>query len=193
LKKYILAALVLLGSLKGSVHAQVVSIDLATSPNVDFTFNTITKLNNGIIIPNAISVNIEAVGTQWDMYVGSVTAIAGDWDNVSYYTTTGNGNIPVNILQMRAHNLSNTSQISSYVPLQDIAVSTLDIIGDHLNAPDPAVNCSDLIPQGTNTPGSYTTDPQCYQFRIDLKLTPGIIYRPGVYTMQIEFIIAADL
>ena len=176
-----------------NANAQMVNIDLATSPTADFTFDNIFKLNYGIVLPNAITLNVEAVGTQWDLYVGTVTTIAGMWDNASYYTSTGNGSIPVGILQMRVHNLSNTPQISGYVPLQDIAVSTLDIIGDHLVAPDPAVNCSDLINTGTNTAGSYTVDPQCYQFKVDLKLTPGISYRPGLYTLQIEFIIAEDL
>ena len=176
-----------------NANAQMVNIDLATSPTADFTFDNIFKLNYGIVLPNAITLNVEAVGTQWDLYVGTVTTIAGMWDNASYYTSTGNGSVPVGILQMRVHNLSNTPQISGYVPLQDIAVSTLDIIGDHLVAPDPAVNCSDLINTGTNTAGSYTVDPQCYQFKVDLKLTPGITYRPGLYTLQIEFIIAEDL
>lgn len=176
-----------------NANAQMVNIDLATSPTADFTFDNIFKLNYGIVLPNAITLNVEAVGTQWDLYVGTVTTIAGMWDNASYYTSTGNGSIPVGILQMRVHNLSNTPQISGYVPLQDIAVSTLDIIGDHLVAPDPAVNCSDLINTGTNTAGSYTVDPQCYQFKVDLKLTPGFTYRPGLYTLQIEFIIAEDL
>jgi len=186
--------IVLIISFHGNiVRAQTVSIDLATPANLEFSFNTINKLINGIVIPNAIVLNVEATGGQWDLYVGSVTTIAGTWDNVQYYTTSGNGAPPVNLLQMRVHNLSGTPLISGYVPLQDIATSTLDIIGNHLSAPDPAVNCGDIIPVGTNTPGSYTTDPQCYQFRVDLKMAPGTIYRPGLYTMQIEYVIAEDL
>lgn len=175
------------------IRAQTVSIDLTSPGNVDFTFNTIHKLINGIVIPNAIVINVEATGGQWDLYVGSVTAVAGTWDNAQYYTTSGNGSPPVNLLQMRVHNLSGTPLISGYVPMQDIATSTLDIIGNHLNSPDPAVNCSDIIPAGTNTPGSYLTDPQCYSFRVDLKMAPGTIYRPGLYTLQIEYVIAEDL
>ena len=173
--------------------AQAVNIDLASSTNVDFTFDNINKLTYGIVLPNAITLNVEAVGTKWDLYVGTVTTIAGTWDNAIYYTSTGNGSIPVGILQMRVHNLSNTPQISGYVPMQNIATSTLDIIGNHLSAPDPAVNCSDLVHVGTNTAGTYAVDPQCYQFRVDLKVVPGIVYRPGLYTLQIEFIIAQDL
>ena len=175
------------------VCSQTVNIDLASSANVDFTFDNIQKITYGIVIPNAITFNIEAVGTQWDLYVGSVTTIAGTWDNAIYYTSTGNGLPPVSMLQMRVHNLSNTQQISGYFAVQDIAVSTLDLIGKHLVAPDPAVNCSDLVPTGTNVAGTYVTDPQCYQFKVDLKIVPGIIYRPGLYTLQIEYIIAEDL
>lgn len=63
--------------------AQAVNIDLATSTNVDFTFDNINKLNYGIVLPNAITLNVEAVGTQWDLYVGTVTTVAGTWDNAT--------------------------------------------------------------------------------------------------------------
>ncbi|HRH66584.1 MAG TPA: hypothetical protein PLU53_09835 [Bacteroidia bacterium] len=172
--------------------AQSVDIILASDPAVEFTFNTVAKLVNGIVIPNAVTVNVEATGTGWDLYTGAVTTTPGTWDNAQYYASSGNGLPPVSILQMRVHNLSNTPLISGYVPVQDIATSTLDIIGDHLS-PDADINCSDPTPTGTNTAGSYTTDPQCYQFKVDLKLAPGLNYRPGVYTLQIEFIIAPDL
>jgi hypothetical protein len=173
--------------------AQSVDISLVSNPNVEFTFNTMNKLVNGIVIPNAITFDVTAVGTRWDLYVGSVTSTASIWDNAQYYTTSGNGLPPVGLLQMRVHNLSNTPRISGYVPIQDVATTNLDIIGNHLSNPDPAVNCSDPVHTGTNTPGSYLADPECYQFRVDLKITPGLNYRPGVYTMEIEFIIAADL
>jgi len=173
-------------------RAQTVDITLATNPNVEFTFNSVAKLVNGIVIPNAVTVNIEAIGIGWDLYAGAVTTTPGTWDNAQYYTSSGNGQPPVSILQMRVHNLSNTPLISGYAPLQDIATSTLDFIGNHM-AVDADINCSDPSPVGTNAAGSYTTDPQCYQFKVDLKVTPGLTYRPGVYTLQIEFIVAPDL
>ena len=175
-----------------AIRAQTVDIILATNPNVEFTFNSVAKLVNGIVIPNAVTVNIEAIGTGWDLYAGTVTTTPGTWDNAQYYTSSGNGTPPVSILQMRVHNLSNTPLISGYVPMQDVATSTLDIIGNHLGL-DTDINCTDPSPAGTNTAGSYTTDPQCYQFRVDLKLAPGLNYRPGVYTLHLAFIVAPDL
>jgi hypothetical protein len=196
IKKFLIvlsAALVFDFAGNRNLFAQTVSIDLASATNVDFTFNTISKLTNGIVLPNAITLNIESTGGQWDLYTGTVTSVAGTWDNAIYYTSTGNGAPPVSMLEMRVHNLSNTQQISGYVPMQDISTSTLDIIGNHLSAPDPAVNCADVVHIGTNTIGSYTTDPQCYQFKVDLKIIPGFVYRPGLYTLQIEYIIQEDL
>lgn len=172
--------------------AQTVSIDLASATSVDFTFDTFHKLTNGIFIPNAILLNVEATGTQWDLYMGAATSVAGAWDNVQYYGTSGNPAPPVSIVQCRVHNLSSTPLMSGFVPLQDIATSTMNIIGNPLSA-DPTINCSDSNPTGTNTAGSYTTDPNCYQFRVDLRITPGLNYRPGLYNLQIEFIIAPDL
>ncbi len=169
-----------------------VSIDISTDPNVQFTFNTIAKLTGGLVAPNAITINIEAVGTRWDLYAGSVTSVPGVWDNSQFYSSSGDGNPPVNLLQLRVHNASNTENNSGYLPLQDVATSTLNIIGNR-TATDTPVNCSDVNHIGTNTPGSYLTDPQCYQFRVDLKATPGIYYRPGIYTMELVFIIAPDL
>lgn len=183
---------VLLCRIASPAKAQSVDIDLVSATNVDFTFDSFYKLTNGIFVANAITLNVDAIGTQWDLYMGSVTTIPGVWDNVQYYGSTGNGSPNVNMVQCRVHNLSNTPLISGFVPLQDIATSTLDIIGNH-NAVDPAVNCSDPSPVGTNTPGSYLADPQCYQFRVDLRIVPGYNYRPGLYTLQIEFIIAQDL
>lgn len=173
-------------------NAQTVNIDLVSANNVDFRFDSFYKLTNGIFIANAIMFNVEAVGTQWDLYMGSSTTIPGVWDNVQYYGSSGNGAPSVGIVQTRVHNLSGTPLISGFVPLQDITTSTLDIIGNH-NAIDAPINCSDPSPTGTNTPGSYLADPQCYQFRVDLRIVPGYNYRPGLYTLQIDFIIAPDL
>lgn len=173
-------------------RSQSVDVSLASATNVEFTFDTFQKLMNGIFIANAITLNIEATGTQWDLYMGSVTTTPGVWDNIQYYGTSGNAAPNVDLVKVRVHNLSNTPVMSGFVGLQDVATSTMDIIGNR-NALDPAVYCSDASPVGTNVAGSYTTDPQCYQFRVDLRIVPGMGYRPGLYTLQIEFVIAQDL
>src|SRR5689334_18957989 len=133
-----------------SLKAQTVSFELQTSPSIDFVFNTIEKYKNGIIIPNAVTLNVVATGTQWDMYVGSITTTAGTWDNTQYYTSTGDGFPPVNILKVAFRNTSSTPLLAGYQPMQDIATTSLDIIGDHTHAPDSPVHCSDVNHAGTN-------------------------------------------
>lgn len=173
--------------------AQSVSFDFVTRPSIEFTFNTITKYQNGIVIPAAVILNVVATGTQWDMYVGTTTTAAGVWDNLQYYSSTGDGSPSVGLLQIAFRNTSNTSQISGYVPLQDIATTTLDVIGNHNSSPDPSVNCNDVVHQGTNTAGTYLTDPQCYQFKVDFKIVPGTTYRAGVYNLRVDIILVQDL
>src|SRR5262249_54066053 len=148
----------LMGTLKAS--AQSVSFDLVTNPTVEFTFNTMNKYQNGIIILSVVTLNVVATGTKWNLYVGSSATAAVIWTNIQYYSSTGDGSPPVSLLQFAIRNTSNTPQITGYVPMQDLATTTLDVIGNHNTAPNPAVNCGDVVHQGTNTPGTYLTDPQ---------------------------------
>jgi len=175
------------------LRAQTVSFELKTNPSIDFTFNTIAKYQSGITIPNAVTLNVVATGTQWDLYVGSITATAGTWDNTQYYCATGDGFPPVSILKVAFRNSGSTPLLTGYLPMEDISTTTLDIIGDHTHVSDPPINCGDVNHQGTNTEGTYLTDPQCYQFKVDFKIVPGLNYRAGVYTLTAEIIIAPDL
>jgi hypothetical protein len=175
------------------MNGQSVSFDIVTNPSIEFTFNSINKYQNGIIIPNAVTLNIVATGTNWDLYTGSTTSTAGVWDNVQYYSNVGDGFPSVGLLQVAFRNTSSTSQITGYVPMEDIGTTTLDVIGNHSSSPDPTVNCSDVVHQGTNSPGTYVTDPQCYTFKVDFKIVPGLTYRAGVYNLRVDIILAPDL
>lgn len=171
----------------GTIHAQSVSFELKTSPTISFDFNSIQDYENGITIMNAVTLNIEAVGTQWDLYVGATTTVAGSWDVTSTYSTTGS--LPgVNILELNFRNLSNTSLQTGFFPLTDISTPTY-IIGTSA-APDIGISCPN---QGTNTAGSYLTNPNCYSFDVDLRINPGFTYRPGLYELRIDYVIVQDL
>jgi len=174
-----------------ALSAQSVSFDLKTSPSVDFTFNTIEKCINGITMPHALDLNVNVTGGEWDLYIGTTTTGAGTWNLSTSYSSTGIATPPVSILQARVYNPNNTSLTGGgFFPLSDIATPTY-MIGSLSN--DPSVGCGDPSPVGTNQAGSYTSDPSCYRFRVDLKLTPGLIYRPGLYTLRVDFILIEDL
>jgi hypothetical protein len=174
-----------------ATNAQSVSLESKTSPDLDFTFNSIEKYVNGITIPHALELNINTIGAEWDLYIGATSVTPGAFNVVNSYSNTGISPPPVSIIQARVYNSSNTpTSGSGFFPLTDIA-SPVYIIGS--NANDATVNCGDANPTGTNAPGSYLSDPECYKLKVDLKLTPGLIYRPGLYTLRIDFILIEDL
>lgn len=166
---------------------QSVSFALKTSPNQSFVFNTIDKYQKGIVLPSFLTLRVEAT-TEWDLYVGTTTIAGGFFDVNNSYGTSGNASIPVNILQARVYNSSNTSQTStSFFNLSDLS-NPVYVIGSA--ADNPAVACGST---NTNIAGSYTTQPQCYMFKVDLKATPGLNYRAGSYSLRVDFILVQDL
>lgn len=173
-----------------SSFAQTVALANKTSPNVEFTFNTINEYVNGITLSNVLTLNIDASLTQWDLYVGATSASAGEWDATTHYSNLG-APPDVGLMQVRFRNASNTSLVSGFFPLTDIAAPT-HIIGDYLS-PDLPISCDDVSPAGTNMAGDYLSRPECYKFNVDLRITPGLTYRAGLYTMRIDFILAPDL
>jgi hypothetical protein len=177
--------------MSSEIKAQSLSFDAKSSPDLDFTFNSIQKYINGITVAHALELNINAIGSEWDLYIGATTTAAGSFNVINSYSNTGTTPPPVSLIQARIYDSNNTPiSGSGFFPLTDIATPTY-IIGSSSN--DAAVNCGDAVPTGTNTPGSYLTDPECYKFKVDLKLVPGLTYRPGLYTLRIDFIIIEDL
>jgi hypothetical protein len=170
------------------VSAQSVSFALKTSPNINLTFDTIEKYKNGIVIPSFVTLKVESVGTEWDLYMGTTTTSGGFFDANTTYGISGNSSVPVNILQARVFNASGTSQTgSSFFTLTDISNPTY-LIGSAAN--NAAVACGSV---GANSPGSYATQPQCYQFKVDLKATPGLSYKAGSYSLRVDFVLIQDL
>lgn len=168
--------------------AQTVNFALKTGPSVNFVFDSIDKYNNGIVIPSFLTLRVEA-GTKWDLYVGTNTSTGGFFDVNTSYSSTGISSIPVNVLQARISNASHTS------PKDNVFFGLTDISNPEYLIGSPATDAaSNVCPSsGTNTAGSYTTEPQCYTFKVDLKAKPGLGYRPGSYSLQIDFVIVPDL
>ncbi|ASB49110.1 hypothetical protein CDL62_08140 [Alkalitalea saponilacus] len=172
--------------LSGLINAQdELSFAVKTSPSVEFNFTTVNQYLTGATVSNAITLNIES-DVQWDLYVGTQTDEPGFWNEISTYSIHGD-KPPVSILQMRVRNLSNTSLVSGFVPLSDIT-DPVYIIGSE--AEDFPVNCPD---QGTNAPGSYLVNPNCYRFSIDLRVVPGFDYKAGLYSLTIQYVLVEDL
>ena len=184
----ILGIIIVIAACGLSVKSQSVSFGITSaSSNISFDFNTINKYKTGIILYNAFELNVDVTGTQWDLYVGATTTVAGDFDVVSTYSSTGS-TPPISLIQMQFRNSNNTSLMSGFFPLTDISSPTY-IIGTSA-APDLSISCPNV---GTNVAGSYTTNPACYKFKVDMKVTPGFTYKSGLYTLRIDYILIEDL
>ena len=169
------------------LSAQSLSFALKTSPNVSFSFTTVQQYQSGKTIMDAVSLNIQSSGTRWDLYVGATTTVAGQWDVVSLYSPSY-GIIPtVDILKLQFRNLSSTSLVSGFFSLTDVTAPVY-IIGTSLS--DLPVSCPAT---GTNTAGSYLVNPNCYQFKVDMKITPGFSLRPGLYSLRVDYYLVQDL
>jgi hypothetical protein len=167
-------------------RGQSLSFEVVSNPDVDFVFNTIQKYQTGIVAMNAITLRVTATGVSWDLYVGAQTDLAGTWDVISSYGLSGELPI-VALLKIRFRNTANTALIPDYFDLTDISSPTY-VIGSAID--DPGVSCPD---QGTNEPGSFLAQPQCYQFNVDLRITPGFDLRPGLYRLHIKYVLVENL
>ena len=80
----VLLLLLLLGTVR--LSAQTVDISIGGSSNVDFTFNTI-KTDHRHRHSECLYGECGSIGTNWDLYMGAVAAVAGTWDNAQCYAT----------------------------------------------------------------------------------------------------------
>lgn len=168
-----------------SISAQTLNLEITKGTDLTFTFTNIRQYTSGVVMGNATEFTIDTT-VDWDLYVGTETFAPGEWDLIETYSSGGTTDVPVSILQIRADSPGRTSQQSAFFPLQDISVSTF-LIGS--NANDISVGTG----VGTNDPGDPISDPFTHKFRISYKMTPGINYAPGIYSLTILFTVAEDL
>lgn len=185
LKTCKLVLLVLLFFFSVSSFAQNFQFALKTAPTVNFIFNTIDKYQNGLIQYNYLQLRIETDRT-WDLHVGASTSVQGEWDEDLRYSNTGT-TPPIGLLELRLRNAQNTSQQDDFFPIRDVNDPVYIIGSANLDAETGCGN------EGANAAGSYLTNPGCYLFNLDLKIKPGITYRPGLYRMEIVFTLYENL
>jgi len=82
-------------------YDQTLDIVITKGTDLNFTFNTIRDYMNGVITPNATEFQVNS-SSQWDLYVGTQTITPGEWDIMSSYSSAGNSQVPVSILEIRA-------------------------------------------------------------------------------------------
>lgn len=163
------------------------SLVLIEQAEVDMVFNTFQSYQLGQTIMNAVVLGVIAEGTNWNLSVMANTEDSlepDEWEQVLAYA--GHGSIPkVEDMELRFRNLRETSVVTGFFPLRP-ANDPVYIIPETATT----IDCPD---QGTNAPGSYLVNPECYRFRVDYRFTPDYSMQPGLYRLLIEYTLVSNL
>ena len=166
-----------------------------TTVNADFVFDSFSKYIGGISF-NAITTVKVVVDEQappdpnckWllRMEINNnpiAGTNAGDWETRVDYSPTSSLPTPtIDILQVRVDNQCNT-------PFNAGIFQNFTNHGDQL---DIIQNTGVLITAGNcvtnvNGPGSFYTNYDEFAFKVDLRITPGYTYKPGIYELELIF------
>lgn len=178
--------LLILPLINTTVVAQTtVGFEGITSPNCDFTFDTMEKYKSGLVKYNLLQLNVVS-DKRWDLYVAANVAVADSWDVDQYYSNSG-PNPDIDILSLRFRNASNTSNEPTFFPIRHTS-DPVYIIGT--DGTDGDVLCG---AGHTNVAGTYVTESNCYQFNVDVRVKPEMGDRAGSYHMEIVFTILEDI
>src|SRR5690554_1037874 len=148
----------------------ILNLTMTTNPQVDFVFKNIQEYQQGITRFNATQLEVDAT-LAWDLFVYAST---DNWTQVEAYSTNGNNVLPAEILEMR-------SSVASTAPvnLNDFS-SLLGLTNSAVAAGVPTAATQFLAGElGTAAgqsfdPGTAAANPDTHQFRLDMRLVPGI-------------------
>lgn len=181
-------------SATAQIHCGSVSIDPNTAATANLVFDTFSDYQGGVTINSVATVRVRVEDQaipdpdcRWFLYMevynnpGAGTP-AGEWETLFQY---GAGTAPtpdIDILQVRVRNACQTAPIDGVFQNFNNDGDILDIIADLLPL-TPAGSCA----QNVNGPGDYLTNYNEYTFTIDIRVTPGFLFSPGIYELGVKF------
>lgn len=165
---------------------------MSGSSNVVFEFDKMSEYVSGITISGTTMLRLKidelvAGSCKWKlmMYIDNNGYLPNnEWEPMAYYGVSGD-NPELDLIQVKVYNGCGTPLNSGVFQIfaGNIQYDILDVI------PDQAL----INPNGTcdgtmiNSPGSYLTDYNEYNFIIDYRIIPGYTLRPGNYEIKIHF------
>ncbi len=168
-------------------------ISISNSPDIEFEFDSFSKINGGMVLSGRNIVKIKTVNNpaqtcKWNliMYVNNGNSLISpaEWEELAFYGTGSAASPSLNLIEVRVSNACNTPQNNGiWQSFAALNGSSLNIINDitSLNLPG---NCNG---SQVNAAGSYLSSYGEYNFNIDYKISPGFIHKPGKYTLKISF------
>lgn len=192
--------LFLLGSMWINSNSQIVCAEVDIVSNAgdraDFIFDSFSKYISGITYYGIANVDVRVVDQlpanpecKWmlTMEVENHSlsgSAANEWETLASYGS-GNADIPkIEILDVRITNTCSTSPVDgiyqSFTTTGDI-IDIIENVGIRINAGSCTTN--------VNGPGSYLSHYDEFHFQIDFRIAPGFDYEPGIYELQIKFVL----
>jgi len=179
-----------------------------TSINQLLTFNNFSDYLGGITVNNAAQIRVSVLDQpvpdplcSWNLTIvadnGGV-APPTEWEELISYSTGASPKAPISLLEIRVRNSCGTSLINGNwqpFPLGTHA-DILEIIRPLVVTPPPPLGT--IVPAGSpcpsevNGPGEYLTNYDQYNFNIDIRVVPNFTYNPGIYQLNLRFILSEN-
>jgi len=192
--------LFLLGNMWTNSYSQIVcaEVDIVsnTGDRADFVFDSFSKYISGITYYGIANVDVRVVDQlpanpdcKWmlTMEVDNSPAsgsAADEWETLVGYGS-GNADIPkIDILDVRITNHCTTSPVDGIYQSFTTTGDIIDII-ENVGIQISAGSCTTNV----NGPGSHLTHYDEFHFQIDFRIVPGFDYEPGIYELQIKFVL----
>ncbi|TVZ57360.1 hypothetical protein OD91_2681 [Lutibacter sp. Hel_I_33_5] len=182
------------------IHCGDVSITPDTTVNSLMVFDNFTNYQSGITINSVtrIRVTVEDKNTpdplcSWSlrMFIDNNSGAGTpptEWEEITTYGN-GNGQNPlINSLEIRVRNSCTTSPSDGIYRSFTDANDILDIIEQMLPV-TPAGSCTDNI----NGAGSYLTNYNEFNFNVDIRFKPDFSFNPGIFKLNIRFLLSENL
>jgi len=151
----------------------ILNLTMTTNPQVDFVFKTIQEYQVGITRFNATQLEVDAT-LAWDLFA---YASADQWTQVEPYSTNGNNVLPVEILELQS-SVANAAAAANFDAFTSILGPTLSgVIAGVPDAGGATQFLAGLVGTAVGEsfpPGTAANNPTTHQFRVDMRLVPGI-------------------
>ena len=176
-------------------HCGLVSIVPNTSVNQIVVFDDFTKYRGGITINSVTRIRVIVEDKtipdplcSWNLKMfiennsGAGTPL-NEWEEVTNYGNGAGSNPTIDVLEVRVRNACATSPHDNIFRSFNDANEILEIIREEIGNIVSAGSCTTNV----NGPGSYLTNYDEFNFDIDIRLNPGVRFKPGIYNLNIRF------
>lgn len=153
----------------------ILDLRVYNDTRIYFSFDNIEDYNKGIVIYNAIKLDVDAT-IGWDLFAYAST---DTWKVIDLYSTSGNDRLPAEILEVK----SSVSNLSAAINNFNTFVSLKGLTNSGVIGGKPTLDTQFLAGMkgmastGTGDaqiPGTAAGNPDTHQFRLHYRLVPGL-------------------